>query len=338
MRDFRALSTEAVLSELKTPKDTLITCHVKPDGDCLGSAFALKEILRTLGSRAWVVCAEECPSRLSFLLDGEQTSVLPEAIPTDFAEARVIAVDTASPGQAGALFLRYEDRFTLSIDHHGRGTPFADHYILPNASATGEVLFGFVRMLVDEGTLDAVTERIAFCLYTAISSDTGCFRYSNAAPETHRVAAELLSAGIDSAEINRRLFSSVPYLQMATEQEGFRRLRLFEGGRVAAITFPLEAKLALGIKDEHTETLVDVARVIEGVDVAFVLKQPSDEPIFRLSMRSAIDFDVSLICAVFGGGGHARAAGATITVAKSIEEALDLVLAEIHRRLSTEAL
>lgn len=333
MREFRALTPETIAEELKKPQDTLITCHVKPDGDCLGSAFGLKAILKALGSRAWVVCAEECPHRLSFLLDGEQTSVLPDAIPTDFENARIVAVDTASPGQAGALFDLFGSRYSFMIDHHGRGTPFADHWIIPDCSATGEMIFILSRLLVADGTLDRIPPEADMCIYTAISSDTGCFKYSNTSPESHRAAAELIAAGVDTAEVNRRLFSSVPYLQIATENEGFRRLRLFDGGRIAAIVFPYEAKTALGIRDEHTETLIDVARVIEGVEIAFVVKQPNDVPVYRVSMRSSINFDVAEICSVFGGGGHVRAAGATITDSDDIEKAAERVLEEIRKRL-----
>ena len=333
MCEYRSLTPFEVAEGLKRPRNTLITCHVKPDGDCLGSAFALKELLQMLGSRAWVVCAEEIPHRLAFLLDGEQTSILPSSIPSDLTDCRVIAVDTASPMQAGALFDLYGDRYTLMIDHHGRGTPFADHWILPEASATGEMIFTLSRILLTDGAISELQRKAASCIYAAISSDTGGFRFSNTTPETHRTAAELILAGIDAAEINRRLFSSVSYLQMEAEHAGFQRLRLFENGRIAAITFPYKVKKALGLRDEHTETLIDVARMIEGVDVAIVLKQSSEEPVYRLSMRSAIDFDVSAICAVFGGGGHVRAAGATIEGSSDIDDALERVLSELRKRL-----
>ena len=333
MREFSSLTPRDVAEELKRPCDTLITCHVKPDGDCLGSAFALKAILEALGSRAWVVCAEECPNRLAFLLDGEQKSILPLSVPQDLAASRIIAVDTASPMQAGALMDLYGDRYTLMIDHHGRGTPFTDHWVLPEASATGEMIFTLSRLLVSDGALRTVPQKAEAGMYAAISSDTGCFRFSNATPETHRTAAELLLSGIDAAEINRRLFSSVSYLQMQAEHEGFSRLQLFENGRIAAITFPYEIKQRLGLRDEHTETLIDVARMIEGVDIAFVLKQADEAPLFRLSMRSAIDFDVSEVCATFGGGGHVRAAGATIEGAADIDIALERVLSALRERL-----
>lgn len=333
MREFQSLTLRETAERLKEPKNTLITCHVKPDGDCLGSAFALKAILRELGSRAWVVCAEECPHRLSFILDGEQTSVLCTSIPADFSAERIVAVDTASPGQAGALFDLFGDRYDLSIDHHGKGTPFSDHCILPNASATGEILFTLSRMLLEDGSLREIPKDADRAIYTSISSDTGCFKYNNTTPEAHHAAAELIRRGVPTAEINGRLFSSVPYLQMQTEYEGFRRLRFFEEGRIAVIPFPYEAKTELGIRDEHTETLIDVARVVEGVEIAFVVKQPNPEPIFRVSMRSSIDFDVSEICAVFGGGGHTRAAGATVKTAASVDETVELVLAEIRKRL-----
>lgn len=323
------LTVRDVAGELKKPLPTLITCHVKPDGDCLGSAFALKALLSVMGSRAWVICAEECPDRLRFLLDEEQSSILPTSIPSDFTEKRVIAVDTASPMQAGDLFQRFEGRYTLMIDHHGRGTPFADHWIDADASATGEMIYTLACVLLESGAIDEIPSAAASAMYAAISSDTGCFRYSNATPASHRTAAALIALGIDSAEINRRLYMSVSFLQLSAEHEGFKRLQLFHDGRIASITFPYEVKTALGVRDEHTETLIDVARMIEGVDVAFVLKQPTEAPSFRLSMRSSIDFDVSEICASFGGGGHKRAAGATIE-ASSIEEALKLVLDRIR--------
>ncbi len=325
MRNPSPLTAREVAEELKRPLPTLITCHVKPDGDCLGSAFALKALLSLLGSRAFVICAEECPDRLRFLLDGEQTSVLSQSIPADLSAERVIAVDTASPMQAGALFETYGDRYTLMIDHHGRGTPFADHWIEPEASATGEMIYTLSRILLEDGAIDAIPTSAASAMYAAISSDTGSFRYSNATPETHRAAADLIACGIDSAEINRRLFMSVSLLQMKAEHEGFQRLQLFENGRVAVITFPYELKTSLGIRDEHTETLIDVARMIEGVEIAFVLKQATESNFFRLSMRASVDFDVSEICAFFGGGGHKRAAGATIE-AESIDAARELVL------------
>lgn len=333
MREYRALTLREVAEELMRPKDTLITCHVKPDGDCLGSAFALKLLLRLLGSRAWVVCAEEYPHRLEFLLDGEQTSVLPESIPSDFCDPRVVAVDTASPGQAGALYELYAERYLLSIDHHGRGTPFSDHYIDPEASAAGELIFRLATLLASDGVITEIPLDVATRIYAAITSDTGSFKYANTTPEALRAAADLVSAGVDVAEVNRHLFSSIPYLQMAAQYEGFRRLRFYENGRIASIVFPYEAKEALGIRDEHTETLVDLARVIEGVEIAFVLKQPTPDAVFRLSTRSSVDFDVSAVCAVFGGGGHVRAAGATITDSASIEDAEVRVLTEILNRM-----
>lgn len=329
MCNLSPLTVQDVANELKKPLPTLITCHVKPDGDSIGSAFALKALLSVMGSRAWVICAEECPDRLRFLLDEEQNSILPSSIPSDFTEMRIIAMDIASPMQAGALFEAYGDRYTMMIDHHGRGTPFADHWIEADASATGEMIYKLACVFLESGVIDEIPTAAASAMYAAISSDTGCFRYSNATPDSHRAAAELIALGIDSAEINRRLYMSVSFLQLSAEHEGFTRLQLFQNGRIAAITFPYEVKTALGLRDEHTETLIDVARVIEGVEVAFVLKQSTEAPMFRLSMRSAVDFDVSEICAIFGGGGHKRAAGATIE-APSMEEALKLVLDAIR--------
>ena len=123
---YTSCSVDAVCRWLLEPRNTLITCHVKPDGDCIFSAMALKLLLSCVGVRAYVVCAEELPGRLAFLAKEEQPSLLWESIPEDFRIERVIAVDTASPSQAGDLYARLEGKYDLMIDHHGRGTAFAD--------------------------------------------------------------------------------------------------------------------------------------------------------------------------------------------------------------------
>ena len=266
------LSFEELCERLEIPQSTLILFHRNPDADAVGSAFALKSVLQNLGSHAWCVCANEVPARLLFLTDGEQESVLPEYIPDDFEIERIISVDTASPSQMGELWELYGESIDLMIDHHASGEPYADAYIRPDAAATGEILFALSRMLLEDGCLREIPEDADRAIYTSISSDTGCFKYNNTTPEAHHAAAELIRRGVPTAEINGRLFSSVPYLQMQTEYEGFRRLRFFEKGRIAVIPFPYEAKTELGIRDEHTETLIDVARVVEGVEIAFVVK------------------------------------------------------------------
>ncbi len=316
---------EEILSHLEKPCDTLVLFHRAPDADATGSAYVMKKLLEALGSRAVCVCADELPARLSFLFCGEQESVLPERIPTDFSVGRIVSVDTASPSQLDRLFPLYGDRIDLMIDHHGKGEPYAEFvYVRADAAATGEILFDLIKEAMGRG-LFSMTRAVASALYAAISADTGGFRFSNTTPMTHLRASELLSFGIDAAWINHCLFECKSHEQLRAEAAGISRLELYGDGKVALICFPYELKKELGLEDAHLETLIDTARSVMGVSLAFCIRQPLPEGKFRVSSRSSCDFDVSALCAAFGGGGHARAAGCTLC-ADSIEDARSMLL------------
>jgi phosphoesterase RecJ-like protein len=327
MAEYAALTFEEIITRISEPKNTLILFHRNPDADAVGSAYALKKILADLGSRAWCVCGEELPPRLEFLADGEQESVLPEQIPEDFAAERIIAVDTASPFQLGRLNELYGDRVDLMIDHHGVGEPYANHYIRPEAAATGEIMFDLVKQLATDGLVE-IDEALCVDLYAAISADTGGFRFSNVTADTHMRAAELMASGIDSAEINHLLFDCFSMEQLRARAAGISNLQLFSDGKVAVITFPYALKAALGLEDHHLSTLVDVARSLEGVMIAISVRQPGTDGSFHVSMRASCDYDVSEVCARFGGGGHARAAGCTFS-AENMEDAVEKLVGAI---------
>lgn len=329
-REYRDLTPDAVADILCENKNVLVLFHVHPDGDAMGSAFALKAFVEHFGGRAWCVCADELPERFGFISDGVQDSARPESIPEDFEQDIIVSVDTASPSQLGALYEIYKDRIGVMIDHHGKGTYYADHCVNAHASACGEVLFGILELAAKKlgGELPLEVYRL---IYTAVSSDTGCFRYSNVSPETHMLAAKLISRGVDCADINHRLFGIKTLKQMQVEHAGFERMNLHCGGKMAVITFPYDLKTQYGAEDEALETLIDVARCVKGVDVAAVIKQPTAENRYRVSMRSSCDFDVSEVCALYGGGGHVRAAGCTINADSILSAEMTVVLAVEQR-------
>lgn len=327
MSELLALSFEDVIQRLEAPADTLILFHRGPDADAVGSAFALKKLLSDLGSRAWCLCSDEIPTRLQFLTDGKQSSVLADSIPEDFNVSRVISVDSASPSQLGALWELYRGRIDMMIDHHGKGEPYAHHYIRPDAAATGEIMFDLVKQLATDGRVK-ITDTLCTDLYAAISSDTGGFRFSNVTHDTHLRAAELTASGIDCAKINQLLFDTKTLEQLRAQAAGISKLQTYADGRIAVITFPYALKAALGLRDEHLESLVDVARSLVGVQIAIAIRQPGTEGVFRASVRSSCDYDVSALCSIFGGGGHQKAAGCTIT-APDMDAAVDRLMAAI---------
>ncbi len=322
--EYRDLSAAEIIATLSRPAPTLVLCHARPDADALGSAMALALWLVQKGSKARVVCADEIPERLRFLTKDVQESILLSSVPAGFENARVITVDTASPAQLGDLWEHFKDRISLMIDHHARGVRYADGWIT-ECAATGEMVYD---LIADSG--EDMSAKCSELLYAAISSDTGGFRYSNTTPGTHLRAAVLLESGIDAARINHLLLEVKSQKILAAEAEGFKHLHLYEEGRIAIVVFPYECKRALSLLDEHLETLIDVARRVSGVEIAAAIRQPSEESVFRLSTRASVDFDVSAVCALFGGGGHPRAAGATLTGFANMAQAEAAVLAAIR--------
>ncbi len=327
-QNYRDLTLPELYSALSERKDTLILFHARPDADAAGSAFALRLILEAMGSRAYCICNGELPDRLKFLAEPIQSSTVEASIPSDLVIERIVSVDTASPAQLGPSNEKYSNSVDIMIDHHGKGVRYADGLVMPEAAATGEIIFDLAGYAAEQGLKLPLAE-IYMRTYAAISSDTGGFRYASVTPETHRRAAEMIASGIDAAEINRLLFDSKPYIQLQAERLGFDRLTIYDGD-IAIIEFPYELKVKYGIENQHTETLIDVARTVSGVKIAAAIRQPEDNCKFRCSMRSNCDFDVSAVCGEFGGGGHKAASGCTIE-ADSIHGAAMMVLDAVRK-------
>ncbi len=324
-RELRALTVDEVLALLKKPAPTVICCHARPDADCLGSGLALALWLKAMGSDAYCVCADEIPQYLRFLTKDLQESVLPESLPGEFENARVVSVDTSSPSQMDRLFEMFGDRVSVMIDHHEKGEPYADHFI-EHTAACAELVW---RLITASGV--PMSRQMATLLYAGLSSDTGCFRYSNVKGSTHLTAAALVETGIDAADINRQLHEVRQYESLKAEKAGFERLSFYEGGRIAILTFPYALQAELGVRDEHLGTLIDVARCVSGVVLSAAIRGTRDGR-FRVSLRASADIDVAAVAARFGGGGHVRAAGVTLD-AGCMDEAREMILSALKAAL-----
>lgn len=328
MHTYRKYNLDEVCALLSEKKNTLIVFHARPDADAIGASFALKLVLEAIGMKAICVCESEIPSRLAFLTQKHQASARFDNMDRSFEFERVVTVDTASPSQLGSLQGILEGRVDLMIDHHENGTQYADSYIRPDYAAAGEIVYEIASRLVELGTLDRIPKDAYDLIYAALSSDTGCFKYSNVSPHTHICAAELIKAGVDSAEINHRLFDCKSEKMLAAEAAGVQNMKFYNNRKIAAVLFPFNLKQRLELEDEHLETLVDVARAIDGVKIALSVRQSTAYRSFRISLRSSCSFDVAAVAKKFGGGGHTKAAACTIE-ADSIEFATQLVVDEI---------
>ena len=220
--------SEAV-NELKSADDILILCHRNPDGDTLGSGFALLRALKLMGKRARLSCDDKIPTKFSYLYDGIEDE--------DFEEKFIVSVDVAERKLLGENYNElYGDRVNLSFDHHGTSRLFAEKTYCESESASAcEILFGVIEALGVE-----IDKGIADCLYTGMSTDTGCFRYSNVTPRTHRIAAELLEAGADNSYIDLKLFESKTQAEIRALNAAYSNLRYFHDGAVAAVVFTIQ--------------------------------------------------------------------------------------------------
>lgn len=330
IKTFKEYTLDEVCDFLVEKKNTLIIFHVRPDADAIGASYALKLVLEAMGSKVVCTCESEIPSRLAFLTDKHQRSARFENMDSSFEFERVITVDTASPSQLGNLQKLFEDKIDIMIDHHENGIRYADNYIRSDYAASGEIVFEIASRLIERGELDAIPRDAYDLIYAALSSDTGCFKYSNVSAHTHLCAAELIRVGVDTAEINHRLFDCKSEKMLAAEAAGIQNIKFYNNRKIAAIMFPYDLKKELELDDEHLETLVDVARAVDGVKIAISARQSTAYRSFRISLRSSCSFDVSVIAKHFGGGGHTKAAACTIE-ADSIEFATRLVVDEIMK-------
>ena len=310
-----ALSMADLLKILREGDDYLILCHESPDGDAVGSAVALRLLLQGMGKRAVCACADLIPPYLTFL---PEVPFLYCPTPAELPPYRyLLTVDTAEAALLGGL-RELAESVLLKIDHHRVGKPYAKYeYTDPDAAAAGEILYALAK------EAGQITPEVARALYTAIAADTGGFRYSNTTADSLAIAAELLRAGAPTEEINRRLFESKPLSRVRATAEGISNMELLCNGQVALLMISLEMQKAGGYTREDFSEVSSAMREIEGVEFSARLLQSEKDPTeFKLSCRSKEWFDCAELCTGFGGGGHTRAAGASIR-ADSPKEAMD---------------
>lgn len=336
---YDTITIPEIANELTRAENTLILTHVNPDGDCIGSACALCEIISALGKKASVACPSTLPKRLRFLTvsTGEDA---PESddIPSFFTPSedntdafdRIISVDVASPVQLGDnAFLIPKMDFML--DHHGIGEPFAKNYVDPTASASGEIVYEIYSELKNRGAIPTLPDA-ARKIYAAIVSDTGSFKFSNTTEKTHITASKLLGeinsaedGGMDTADVCRSLFGQRTMKELTAQMLAIQNLRFYEAGRLGAVLFTQQMLSDAGLTEDDIGNVVDTPRGVEGVLVGISLRQLSgDMRQYKVSSRANAEIDCAAVCASYGGGGHVRAAGCTIE-ADSPEEALALM-------------
>lgn len=296
----------------------LILTHSNPDGDTLGSGYALCRALQALGKTAGVACSDDIPQKYAYMWrDMNRKEFVPE---------HIVAVDVADTKLIGRTLKDYKERIELCIDHHASNIMYAPCTLLnAEAGAAAEIIYELIKQL---GV--SFTSAMADCIYTGLSTDTGCFRYANASAATYRIAAEMIDSGADSAEINRKMFETKSKAYVALEKMAMDTLEMYFDDRCAMITLTQDMFKTSGMNDNESEGIAALPRQIEGVVVGVTLRERVEGG-YKASLRTHAPVDAALICKAMGGGGHARAAGCQIK--DTLENAKSLILSNIRRAL-----
>lgn len=297
--------------------DIVILTHQNPDGDTLGCAYALYYTLTAHGKRVRVENEKAIPKKYSFMYENYTH--------TDFEPKCVVAVDIASTSLFGNGMDRYIGKVDLCIDHHKSNTDYADNTLLNcSVAAACEIVYDIILEMDGDISNDAL-----LCVYTGVSTDCGCFKYSNTTAKAHDIAALAIERHIDVYKINQAMFESKSRAQLDIERIALQNLEFYHSGRCAAIVVTHELLKRTGAEESDLDALPAMTRQIQGVEVGVVVKE-REKGEFKVSMRTGKHPDASAICAEFGGGGHAGAAGCTI-YGERAEDVLSKVIETVGR-------
>ncbi len=303
-----------------------ILCHRSPDGDTLGCAYALCRALQNMGKQAKISVDDVIPHSFDYMDDNIEIQ--------EFEPDFIVAVDVANFDLLGSESYRenFRDKVDLCIDHHATNTDFAKYTLLesePEAAAAAETV---LLVLYEMGA--EVDAGVAECIYTGLSTDTGCFRYSNTTSRTLRMAADMVDKDIPFEMVNKRMFETRTKTYNALETLVLSSMEMHFDGRCAMLSITQDMYRQSGSDESEAHPLKAIPRQIEGVLAGITVKEDADGS-FRASVRTNAPLDASAICARFGGGGHKRAAGCSLP-GKTLREAQDNILESV--RLALEEL
>ena len=316
-----------VCAFLKERDNFVVLSHASPDGDTLGSAYALKMGLKKLGKHVQVICCDEIPKKYNYFINDEESSFSPET---------VVAVDVADLKLLGDLHSKFEGKIDLNIDHHISNTRYAKAlYLDESAAASAECVFEILDELGVE-----FDRKLANALYTGLSTDTGCFKYSNVTAKTHMVAARLYEVGVDAAEINRIMFDTKSKSRLELETMVLQTAEYHFDDKCVILAATLEMLEKTGCSGSELEGVAGISRSVVGVLAGVSIKQTAKNK-YKISLRTYPPLDAAEICKKLGGGGHKAAAGCVLegelsNVKAEILEAVKTALEENNAGISTD--
>lgn len=303
-----------------------ITYHTSPDGDAVGSALALLNGIKLLNKDAYLISKDLIPENLQHLkLSEEGTGKL--STPLEDTDI-IIVVDCGSYKRISANIRDYKGCI-INIDHHITNDRYGQlNYLDIKASATAEIIYELLLEMGLEFEKDENSVNVGTCLYTALVTDTGSFKYSNVTERTHKIAAELIRVGVDNTRIHQRLFDNKSFEHVKVMGRILNDIELLFEDKIALIKIPIKYGDISSNDIGDTSDIIASTLQIKGVEIAILIKETENGS--KISLRSKNVFDVREIAERLGGGGHIKAAGITLKNI-SLDEAEDMVLNEIEK-------
>ena len=314
------MTLDEILEEIKQAETIVILTHESPDGDAIGSSLAMKCIVEELGKKADVIIPEY-PRMFQFLPAVEEIKTESEITNYELA----ISVDCANFKRLAQGEYFEKAKKTIVIDHHGSNNMYGDlNYVNPASPACCEILIGMAEYFGIN-----LSQEMGTCIMTGMITDTGGFRYMGITPDTFEYAAELLRLGVDIPDIYKKTMGTKTKANFELTKRVIDRMELLEQGKVAFSYMNTQDELEVNAEPGDHEGLVNIGKDIEGVLVSIFIRQKDEEEAYKVSLRSEDGINVSDICLLFGGGGHARAAGALIQ--GTVEEVKEKLMKEIRK-------
>jgi phosphoesterase RecJ-like protein len=312
---------------IRKQKSFLLTCHVTPEGDAIGSLLAMASLLKKIGKKVTIVCQDEFPPRLACLSSKgwQQTR---EVDVTKLKFDALLTTDCPTLKRIGNVNeLIAEDTVIFNIDHHVSNTDFGDYnLVVSEASASAEVVWDLFKTFnVKPSKEDAKN------LYIGIATDTGAFRYSNTTSKSHRIVAELIDFGISVEKINHEIYARYSLEAMELYGRLFSSIKTAANGAIAWTSVKREDIKKSKALDEDAEGFIDFLRYIKGVKIAFFMWELENGKGVRVSFRSIGVYDVNKIALHFHGGGHKKASGCIMRT--SLREAEKQIVQRITKEL-----
>ena len=316
-------SLQEIATQLKSARNILLTCHIQPDGDAIGSLLGLGYALRQMNNKVTLFSADPVPARFRFLTGTD--FIVSGELPVDEFDC-VVTLDCSDEHRIEPIWEKVQHQMLINIDHHPTNNHFGQmNYVEPEAAATGEIVFALLEKL--NLPVDSV---VASALYVAISTDTGSFKYENTKAKTHRVVAKLLDAGAQPRDITPQIFDLRSRGAVCILREALNTLQFSDSGNIAWMAITEQEMLRCGATDEDLDGIVNYAKNIQGVDAGLLFREKTNQTV-KVGFRSH-DMDVGKIAQKLGGGGHARAAGCSLSMKLSV--AVEKVLATIREEVA----